>query len=65
MVILWFVGEFCRRKKAHITWSVWDQFLPFIKTIGSDPSKFDENDMWPLFMEEFFEAKLKNLQKKK
>jgi hypothetical protein len=53
--------KFIVEKNIQITWSVWDQFLPFIKTIGSDPKNFDENDMWPLLMEEFFEAKLKNL----
>jgi len=35
--------------------------LPFVKTIANDPKNFDENDMWPLLMEEFYEAKLKNL----
>jgi len=50
---------FVNEKKAQITWSVWDQFLPFVKTIGVDIGNFDEGDMWPLFMEEFFEAKLK------
>jgi hypothetical protein len=53
--------KFVQEKNVHITWSVWDQFLPFIKTIGTDPKNFDENDMWPLFMEEFYDAKLKNL----
>jgi len=54
--------KFVTEKNQQITWSVWDQFLPFIKTIASDPKNFDENDMWPLLMEEFFEAKLKNLK---
>jgi len=50
---------FVVEKNTFITWSVWEQFLPFIKTIGDNPSNFDVNDMWPLFMEEFFDAKLK------
>jgi len=53
--------KFINEKNVHITWSVWDQFLPFTKTIASDPKNFDENDMWPLLMEDFYEAKLKNL----
>jgi hypothetical protein len=53
--------KFIIEKNIHITWSVWDQFLPFTKTIGAEPKNFDENDMWPLLMEEFFEVKLKSL----
>jgi len=49
---------YVKEKNEHITLATWNQLLPFIKTIGKDPSKFSEDDMWPLYLEEFGILKL-------
>jgi len=57
---LWLIWkEYVEKKNEPITLTTWNQLLNFINEIGSDPSKYDPNDgAWPLYLEEFAEAKL-------
>jgi hypothetical protein len=51
--------EYVEKKNEPITLTTWNQLLNFINEIGGDPLKYDPNDgAWPLYLEEFAEAKL-------
>jgi hypothetical protein len=57
---LWAIWkEYVEKKNEPITLTTWNQLLNFIHEIGADPEKYDPNDgAWPLYLEEFAEAKL-------
>lgn len=40
-------------KHPHITLDQWTQFLQFEKQMNQDLSNFDDNDAWPLLLDEF------------
>ncbi|CAD8070229.1 unnamed protein product [Paramecium primaurelia] len=57
--------QFCKAKPAEfqnttkVSFDLWCQVWKFFEIIGSDYTKFDENDAWPLLIYEYVQFKTK------
>ena len=46
-------ASFIEANKLEISWDVWNMFLYFVETIGTDLSLYDDSVAWPRILDDF------------